>query len=781
MITRRSLRRRPTYRPLVAIAATAVLVSAASAVAAPSVYGSDTPTGSAVPEVTGYPPVAPPAVTAPGPLPVKTGSVAVDYSLTAASSAASTTTTTTSITKTTSTTKTASISTQTTLAADATVAAAAAPTGKVALRALVVAVDAGDWGVATWKATLDRVGAAYDVLYTRDVPLTAETLARPDGTGRYNAILLTNNNLLYQDASGAFVSGLDADEWNLLWAYERDRGVRQATLYNSYGTWPEDYCMRAGSEGGVGDELLNIGLTTAGAAVFSDLKPTAQIPLQQSYVYRDQLDPACGGQAVLTAGSDVLGVLTTSADGRERLALNFSSNEHLLQAHLLTYGLFRWASRGLFLGELRHHLNIDVDDWFNSSDHLIAGPANYPASGTWPDLKPTTECTTASAPCINDSPGYQMSGHDAYNVRAQQTALRKKYPLLGNFNLNMPYNGGDADLTAPNQCYPNGGVETLTATTRCIRDAVRWVNHTLTHPKMNFTDYATSRTEINQNLQVAKNLNLTVQSTVLKTGEYSGLGVYNPDQTNDIDPPTDYNLACAITVPLCKSNPELLRAAKDLGVKYLHGNMSFKSHQPSCFNCSIVHGLQKSVSVVPDWPTNIAYFSTSPDEEAYFYNWFYGPTGKFAYWPKNLSYDELLDYETLQGLNRMAMGSAYTHTFHISNLRDYGGGKTLTTDWIDRLLAKYSSYYNVPVENPNWPNLAKYTVHRNGHFAQLAAGVDAVYDAAANTVTVTSPTAGAITVSGATTTGYTSYGNEVSAQITLVANTPVTFTPRLLP
>jgi hypothetical protein len=77
--------------------------------------------------------------------------------------------------------------------------------------------------------------------------------------------------------------------------------------------------------------------------------------------------------------------------------------------------------------------------------------------------------------------------------------------------------------------------------------------------------------------------------------------------------------------------------------------------------------------------------------------------------------------------------------------------------------------------------LARYTVHRNSHFSELAAGVDAVYDAAANTVTVTSPLQGEITVSGATTTGFTTYGNEVSAQLTLAANTPVTFTPRLLP
>jgi hypothetical protein len=725
---------------------------------ATTVAASPAASGRPVPSVPGYPPVASPHVTTPAPLPRMNGSVPLDADLRIGAGDATTSRGATTL--------------RSSTAEASTALAATAATSKVALRALVVAVDAGDWGVETWKATLDRVGAAYDVLHTSTAPLTTDTLVRADGTGKYNAILLTNNNLLYQDASGAFVSGLSADEWNLLWAYERDYGVRQATLYNSYGTWPEDYCMRAGSEGGVGDTPLKTALTSTGAAVFSDLNPSAQIPLLQSYVYRNQLDTACGGQAVLTAGSDVLGVKTTSVDGRERLALNFSSNQHLLQAHLLVYGLFRWASRGLFFGELRHSLNVDVDDWFNSSDHLIAGA--YPAPGQpWPNLVPSPSCSAASAPCINDDPGFQMSGHDAYNTRTQQTVLRQRYPLAAGFTMNMAYNGGDADLSAVNKCYPDGGIETLTSTSRCIRDSVRWINHTLTHPKMNFTDYATSKYEINQNLKVAQQFNFTVNSIILKTGEYSGLGVYHPDPTNDIDPPTDYGLGA--------SNPELLRAAKDLAVKYLHGNMSFKSHQPSCFNCSIVHPLEPAVTVVPDWPTNVAYFSSTPDEEAYFYNWYYGPNGKFPFYDTYQTYAQVLDHESDQALNHLATGSIYTHTFHISNLRDYGGGRTLTTDWADRLLAKYSSYYKVPVQNPNWPTLAKYTTHRNTHFKTLGAGVDAVYDRAANTVTVTSPAAGGVTVSGARTTGFTTYGSEVSAQITLAANTPVTFTPSLLP
>ncbi|WP_179803159.1 Agd3-related carbohydrate-binding protein [Micromonospora purpureochromogenes] len=634
------------------------------------------------------------------------------------------------------------------LAPDGAASATAAATGKVALRALVVAVDESDFGLPTWKSTLDRVGAAYDVLLTRDSALTAETLVRPDGVGRYGAVLLTTSSLLYAE-NGGYVSGLTADEWNLLWTYERDYAVRQAVLYGSHGTWPEDYCLSGVSEGAVGATPVPTALTAAGAKVFDYLKPSAQVPVVESYVYRTAVRSDCSATPVLSAGNDTVGVLSPSADGRERLMLTFTSNQYLLQSDLLAYGLFRWASRGLFLGEQRHYLHVDVDDWFNSADHY------------YPDGH------------VESDPGYQMSGHDAYNVSLRQQALRQKYPLAGGVTLGMAYNGGDANLNAGNRCYPNGGINKLTPTTRCLANQFRWINHTLTHPELNFTDYATSRAEIADNLAVASRLGLPVDGSVLKTGEYSGLGVYNPDPDNDTDPPTDFGLTA--------SNPELLRAARDLGVKYLHGNMSFPSHRPACFNCGTTHPLEPSVTVVPDWPTNVAYHCTTPAEETAFYNSFYGPNGKFPFWPTNLTYNQVVSAETDVALSHLSSGSLYSHTFHIANLRDYGSGRTLLTDWLDSLLGKYSAYYAVPVLSLDWPALAQRAAGRNGHFAQLAGGVDGVFDRTAGTVTLSSPTAGTLTVSGARTAAATTYGSEVSTPVTLTAGQPVTVTASPLP
>jgi hypothetical protein len=696
-------RRRATRAVLATLCAGALL----AALPAPADARPARPsTPKAAPQVPGFGEVARPPVTRPDPLPRRTGKVAVK-------------------------------------GAAATASAQADLNDRVALRALIVGTNTDDFGVATWKTTLDRVGAAYDVLYDATTPLTTSTLVGADGVGKYNAILLTNSMQVYE-SGGSYLNGLDSAEWNILWAYERNFGVRQAALYTSYGTWPEDYCLRSAGETSVGDTPLNVSLTDTGAGVFDYLKASATVPLVQTYVYRTSIAPGCAAQATVTDGTNVLGVRTTSTDGRERIALTFTLNQYLLQSDLLVYGMMRWATKGMFLGEQRHYLNVDIDDWFNSSDHL------------YPDGH------------VEYDPGFRVSGHDMVNLNNRQVALRTAQPQAAGFTFNLAMNGSDIDPFAGNQCSPNGGPTELTATSKCLAGDFRWLNHTLNHPELNHTDYATSYAEINNNRTAATTTGLTMPDDVLKTPEYSGLGVYTVDPDDDTGVPVDHGLE--------GSNPNLLQAAKDLGVKYMHGNFSFVSHRPAHFNAGTAHPLEPSIAVVPDWPTNVAYHVTTPDEETVFYNSFYGPNGKFPYWPTNRTYEQILDYEAGIGLQHVAAGGVNSHTFHITNTHDYGNGRTLITDWVETVVGKYASYYAVPLLNLHWSALGAYTTQRSAHFAQVAAGVDAVYDRSTGTVTVASPAAGTVQVSGVQTAGSTTYGSDVSAPLTLTAGTAVTVT-----
>jgi len=595
-------------------------------------------------------------------------------------------------------------------------AASPAATDRVALRPLVVATDDTDIGLPTWKAVLDRIGSPYDVLRARTERLTADRLVLPDGTGRYSAILLTDNALLLPDGSGDYVSALDAAEWQALWAYESAYKVRQASLFTSWGTFPEDYCLRPGTEN---DHAFTADLTPVGARFFDYLRPNARVPVSFSYTYRSTLAPGCRAEPLLKVGNHVVGVSSTSADGRERAGLTFSSHEALAQTDMLGYGLVRWATRGVLVGEHRHWINVDVDDWFNHTDHLH------------PDGRLETD------------PGYRMTGEDANAANTQQKSLRANFPLATGFTLNLPYNGGDLDPDAPKRCSGTNTSDALTSYTRCLSGNFRWVNHTVNHPELNFTEYAESRAEIQDNLEIGRGIGLTVPTEVLKTPAYSGLGVYNPDpNAPDTDPPTDFGLR--------KSNKAMLDAAHDAGVRYVHGNMSFESHKPACFNCGIRHPLRPEILVVPDWPTNIGYHTTAASEQILFYNSMYGPKGKFPAFDHDLTYAEMLDYEAEITLQHVMSGSAYAHTLHQGNLREYAKGSSLTFDWLRVVAAKYSERYQVPLRNPDWPALSKYVQSRTEHFAETAAKRDPVWDRAGKTVTHTAATTGSLFLTGVT-------------------------------
>jgi hypothetical protein len=606
---------------------------------------------------------------------------------------------------------------------------------KVRLRVLVIASDAADFGLPTWKSILDKIGQPYDVMLAGSQTLTASQLVNNDGTAKYNAILLTDNGLASQGTSA-----FDSNEWSILWSYERTNDVRQVALYSSYGTFPEDYCLRAGSEGPV-TAPLQATLTSAGTQFFDYLKAGARIPISDSYLYRSRVAAGCSAQPLLTIGSDVLGVTATTTDGRERAALTFSSNEYQVHTDLLGYGLLRWATRGVFVGEQRHWLNVDVDDWFNRTAHL------------YPDGH------------LETNPGFRLSGPEVSATHAQQNSIRNRFPLADEFNLNVPYNGGLLHPTAPSRCSALNTPDPMTSFSLCEGNNFRWVNHTMTHPTMDTTPYAQNVAEIRDNWTVARNRGLVVPTEVLKTPAYSGLGVFSATPNG---PLTDNGLPA--------SNPALLQAARDLGVKYLHGNMSFAGHQPSCFNCSIAHPLQPQISVVPDWPVNIGYQVTTPDEEAYLYNSLYGPNGQFPTHPQDLTYPQILALEAEVGLEHVLGGSVYSHTFHQGNAHHYAPGKSLLFDWVEEVVRQYSAFYQVPLKSPDWVTLANYTKARTAHFAETRTGPDPVWDKLTNIVTVNADTTGTLFVTGAgfLTVPSERYGADLISQAAVRPGLPVT-------
>jgi hypothetical protein len=632
--------------------------------------------------------------------------------------------------------------------ASATDEGPAGPGERMALRQLIIATGPHDFQLPAWTALLDQIGTPYDILYARHHVLSMGSLVRPGGVGKYNAILLTSSALLYQSSSG-YVSAFDPAEWQTLWDYERTFHVRQVALNTSPLTDPEDYCLLSRSQGSVGTVPVMATLTKSGRHFFDYLNPAIRVPISQTYVYRTSIAVGCDAQPLLELNSDVIAVTSTAPDGRERAALTFVLGAGQPAADLLGYGLLRWATRGVFLGEERHWLNVDVDDWFN---------------------------VNADGPAGKLTGQFRLSGPEALAVSQEQADLRKRYPLAPDFTLNIAFNGSRIDASAPDQCSTHNTPDALTSYSRCLRNDFRWINHTLTHPQMNFTPYRENYREIRDNLYAAGSIGLPTPVSILKPPEYSGLGVYNPDP-HSLGPPTDFGLL--------SSNRALLKAASDFGVKYVIGDLSFASHQPECFNCGIYHPLQPDLLLVPDWPTNIAFEATTPQQQVSRYNSLYGVHGSQQR-GRDLNYAEYVDVEARIALSHLMSGSVYSHTVHQTNLHKYAPGRSLVFDWLNALVSKYSAYYSVPLENPDWVTLASYAKDRTAHFKAIDAHHDAIWDRVTTTVTYTPSANTALFMTGLATRPATKadqrgpdtaekYGSDSISRLGLTAGNTVTF------
>lgn len=596
----------------------------------------------------------------------------------------------------------------------------------LALRQLVIATGPQDRQLSTWKAVLDRIGTPYDVIYARAGAFTRSPLVRSDGAGRYNAVLLTSSALLVPDGKGRYTSAFRASDWATLWDYERRHRVRQVSLSSGGGTYPEETCLREVSEGSTGAASPPIRLTEAGAAVFDHLRPDVSLPLGNSYVYRTSIIAGCDVKPWLTFDGDVAGAMSTR-DGRERAALTFSLGAGQRLECMLGHGLLRWATRGIFLGEQRHWLNVDVDDWFNANTHIA----------------PTTAQADPNEDA-KDAEVFRMTGPEALAISQAQRALGARYPVAAGFMLNMAYNGGDINPKAPAQCSSENTPDPLTSYSRCLMGEFRWINHTLTHPSLDDTSYRRTYDEISENRQAAAGIGLPVPTEVLKTPAYSGLGIRQRSSAEVS--------ANGVAGGLSGSNPNLLKAASKLGITYLHGDMSFAGHRPDCFNCGRTLPTQPDLFLVPDWPTNIFWQAIDPVEETAGYNVIYGRGGALG-GPGgvNRTYEQIIDAEADQLLQHIIQGSAYAHTLHQTNLHVYAPGRSLAFDWLNAAVARYSASYQVPLANPDWKTLAAYVEGRTRHFDAIRRGPDALWNRVTNVVTYTPTGDGTLFVTGLAT------------------------------
>lgn len=324
---------------------------------------------------------------------------------------------------------------------------------------------------------------------------------------------------------------------------------------------------------------------------------------------------------------------------------------------------------------------------------------------------------------------YRMTGDDLRAVVSWQREHWRR-PLTAGVRLDMVFNG---EGSVAGQYDP----DTLTPVASLFQGEFKWVNHTYQHLNLDAISYDGAHEQVRRNNQVAQRLRLGAYNRAnLVTGQVSGL-----------------------------YNPAAMRAAADLGVRYVVSDTSRPGEDNPSPNAGIHNALQPSILMIPRRPTNLFYNVSTPDEWAAEYNAFYR-----GYWGRDLSYDEILDRETDVLVRYVLRGEIDPWMFHQANLRAYDGTHTLLGDLVDRVVARYGALVNLPIVSPTMDETGRRVEARMRY---NAANVRALI-VPGQSITLLATSAAVVPVTGVASRGSESYGGETISYVSLSPGTPVT-------
>jgi hypothetical protein len=322
---------------------------------------------------------------------------------------------------------------------------------------------------------------------------------------------------------------------------------------------------------------------------------------------------------------------------------------------------------------------------------------------------------------------YRNDPDDLENIATWMTAFRGT-PNAASFRLEFPFNGQGI---VEDREGGTGNVipGTLTAKAGELQADFTWLNHTYSHANLNEATPDLVTSQIEENHLIATLLGFSdYVSTTLLTGEYSGI-----------------------------TNTTVVGTAYDLGIRYMLVNESVQdetlvgevvtSYKNPTPNTGIPYPGILDLLLIPRYANNIWYFTTTPEEEADYYNVLYCDGYPEMTTVPCYDYPEILDMVTNQALGFLLDFSLNPTMFHMNNMNNYDGeGRTVMTDFIEMLYAKYNRYYaaDVPILSLRTQEIGERMWERmgfNGSGVQAIIGCD-------DTITITTQSAARIPFTG---------------------------------
>ncbi len=571
----------------------------------------------------------------------------------------------------------------------------------------------------------------YTTLIASTTPLTAAMLQDSPTHGLYDGVVLATGDLTYYDATaGTWQSALTTDEWNLLHTYQSTFGVRSVTSY----TYPE--AAYGLTYTGYQDTLsapLTASLTTAGQSVFSNIKPTAAIPLSGAWVYFGTVNnPAVTTPLVTTTvgGVSYPVASVTQFTGYQNLAITIANNPYLTHSLLFAPGWINWVTNGISLGARHSNIDIQIDDLFLPDD-------------VW---NPTT---LEAGP-----PDYRNSAADINALAAWQTS-RNTDPNTPNLRSEFAFVGDGVSPTG----------------TDAMRDAIiankgnfGFINHTYDHFNLDCGDCANPtgvitttaaqiQNEILENLALAAQLGISTPANEMIQPDISGINT----------PP----------------NPMAQQAAANVGIRLWISDTSQVGQNNPSFNVGFAAPGDSRIYIVPRRPSNLFYSVTTPAQWVSVYNYMYlAPNGALCAtttcFTTAQTYSQIIDHESNYFLQLLLQGDDDPWMFHTPNIMLYDGVHSVMTDVLNATFAKYDALVQVPIRSLSF---AQTGVNEQARGAYDASGVKATVTAC-QSITLSATNAATIPLTGV---GYTAsnstvetYAGTTISNISLTAGQTVT-------
>ena len=396
-----------------------------------------------------------------------------------------------------------------------------------------------------------------------------------------------------------------------------------------------------------------------------------------------------------------------TSDGRQILSLTFDSRYYLPQYQTLAYGLINWVSGGIFLGQRHVYMCPQIDDILNPQ-------------GVWGNGD------------VNGGGTFRMSGNDFNLISAWQAQVRTQ-PTTKNLRLTWAFVAGGANPAF----WDSGTSDSLLTAIKQGQADFNWVNHTYDHIGFDGASYDFTYYEIFGGYPVPG---------IKKFTHFSRENLVTPGTSG-------------------LTTPDAMQAAWDAGVRYIAMEPQMDGLPLPVFNGGAYNPSQPGMLMMPRYSGGPYYAVTTPAQWEDEYNYIVYPDGS-----SHTAEADILNTETDRLVGCMLLGDCNLWYYHQNNCLAYDGTNSLLTDTLNGVLAKYNSYYTLPVVCPTMDELGGQMANRQAYDNSGVTGTLVP----GQSITVSVVNGAPIPVTGLQASGAENYGGQPISTVNLNAGGSVT-------